>query len=217
MALTRKTMRLLLLLALLLPVFPLAAGAGGNKGESLDSTGHILVAYFSRTGENYAVGVVKKGSTHIIADMIAEKTGGDLFEIAPVNPYPDVYDKCVDAAKRERAGNARPEILNPPEDLSSYDTVFIGYPIWCGDLPMAVYTFLEKYDFSGKTVIPFCTHEGSGLSGTKSSIERACPGAAVLDGIAVRGREAQNEQKAADANVSDWLEKIGLLSGAAQK
>ena len=85
----------------------------------------------------------------------------------------------------------------------------IGYPIWCGDLPMAVYTFLESYDFSGKTVIPFCTHEGSGLSGTKSSIENTCSGVTVLDGLAVQGSVAQNEQEKAKEDVIEWLDKLG--------
>ena len=171
--------------------------AGGNTSEktedSTSSENKILVAYFSHTGENYNVGVIEKGNTHIIADMIAEETDADLFEIVTVNPYPDTYDECTDVAKQEQNDNARPEIINPPEDLDQYDTIFIGYPIWWGDLPMAVYTFLESYDFSGKTVIPFCTHEGSGLSGTKSSIENTCSGATVLDGLAVRGSVAQNE------------------------
>ena len=190
--------------------------SGENTSEetedSTSSDNKILVAYFSHTGENYNVGVIEKGNTHIIADMIAEETGADLFEIATVNPYPDTYDKCTDVAKQEQNDNARPEIINPPEDLDQYDTIFIGYPIWWGDLPMAVYTFLESYDFSGKTVIPFCTHEGSGLSGTKSSIENTCSGATVLDGLAVRGSVAQNEQDSARESVTKWLSDIGYAS-----
>ena len=190
-----------------------AEAAGENVSEETEggtsSDSRILVAYFSHTGENYNVGVIEKGNTHIIADMIAEETGADLFEIATVNPYPDTYDECRDVAKQEQNDNARPEIINPPANLDQYDTIFIGYPIWCGDLPMAVYTFLESYDFSGKTVIPFCTHEGSGLSGTKSSIENTCSGATVLDGLAVRGSMAQNEQDSARESVTKWLSDIG--------
>ena len=140
--------------------------------------------------------------------MIAEETGADLFEIDTVNPYPDTYDECMDVAKQEQSDNARPEIIDPPENLDQYDTIFIGYPIWWGDLPMAVYTFLESYDFSGKTVIPFNTHEGSGQANTKSSIERACPGATVLDGLAIRGSVAQNEQDEAKKDVAEWLERL---------
>ena len=179
-----------------------------EETDSGASDSKILVAYFSHTGENYGVGVIEKGNTHIIADMIAEETGADLFEIATVNPYPDTYDECTDVAKQEQNDNARPEIINPPENPDQYDTIFIGYPIWWGDLPMAVYTFLESCDFAGKTVIPFCTHEGSGLSDTKSSIENACPGATVLDGLAVRGSVAQNEQEEAKEDVIEWLDGL---------
>lgn len=142
---------------------------------------NILVVYFSHTGKNYNVGIIEKGNTHIIANMIAEETGADLFEIQSVNPYHDTYDECTDIAKQEQNENARPEFVGGVENMEQYDTVFIGYPIWWGDLPMTVYTFLESYDFSGKTIIPFCTHEGSGLSGTNRSIESACSGATVLD------------------------------------
>ena len=190
--------------------------AGDNTSEKTDgstsSDSKILVAYFSHAGENYNVGVIEKGNTHIIADMIAEETGADLFEIATVNPYPDTYDECRDVAMQEQNDNARPEIIGPPANLDQYNTIFIGYPIWWGNLPMAVYTFLESYDFSGKTVIPFCTHEGSGLSGTKSSIEKTCSGATVLDGLAVRGSMAQNEQDSARESVTKWLSDNGYAS-----
>ena len=183
-----------------------------SSDGSTSSDSNILVAYFSHTGENYNVGVIEKGNTHIIADMIAEETGADLFEIAAVNPYPDTYDECTDVAKQEQNDNARPEIIDPPENLNQYNTIFIGYPIWWGDMPMAVYTFLESYDFSGKTVIPFCTHEGSGLSGTKSSIENTCSGATVLDGLAIRGSVVQNEQDSTRETVTKWLSDIGYAS-----
>ena len=105
------------------------AAPATDSSEETDSgapDGKILVAYFSHTGENYGVGVIEKGNTHIIADMIAEETGADLFEIATVNPYPDTYDECTDVAKQEQTDNARPEIIDPPENLNQYDTVFIG-------------------------------------------------------------------------------------------
>lgn len=187
-----------------------------NGGGNTPSGGRALVAYFSHTGENYGVGVIEKGNTRIVAEMIAEKTGADMFEIKTVNPYPEGYDECTDVAKKEQNANARPEIVDPPENLDGYDTLFIGYPIWWGDLPMAVYTFLEKYGFSGKTVIPFCTHEGSGLSGTRSAVEKACPGAAVKEGLAIRGGVAQNSPEEAEADVTEWLSKLGIApsSGA---
>ncbi len=208
----------------LLLVFSLTAGAEeaaegdtevsqetSEAGTEEDTSGSSqLVAYFSHTGENYEVGVIEKGNTHIIADLIAEETGADLFEITTVNPYPDTYDECTDVAKQEQNDNARPELADLPENLDGYDTIFLGYPIWWGDLPMAVYTFLESYDFSGKTVIPFCTHGGSGLAGTEETIEDICSGATVLDGLAIRGSTAQNEQEQAKASVTEWLDELGL-------
>ena len=173
------------------------------------STSKTLVVYFSRTGENYSVGNIEKGNTHIIADMIADKMNADTFEITTVSKYPETYDECTEVAKKEKSENARPEIVGTVENMEQYDTVFIGYPIWWSDMPMAVYTFLEAYDFSGKTIIPFCTHEGSGISGTPSNIQTVCPNAKVItDGFEIKGRIAQNSQDEAKAEVEDWLADI---------
>lgn len=192
-----------------------------NDVTQSDSTGQaentdtnetkILVAYFSRTGENYGVGYIEKGNTHIIADMIAEQTGGDTFEIRTVTPYPDEYDECTEVAKQEQDENARPELAESVEGMEDYDVIFLGYPNWWGDMPMAVYTFLESYDFSGKTIVPFCTHEGSGLSSTESSIADSCPNAEVLDGLAIRGSVAQNSQDEAAESVTEWLRQAGFI------
>ena len=170
----------------------------------------VLVAFFSHTGENYAVGNITKGNTHIIAEMIAESTGGRLFEIAPVKEYPKTYDACVDVAKKEKEAGVRPAVK---EDIAveDYDAVFIGYPNWWGDMPMAVYTFIEKHRWAGKTVIPFCTHEGSGLSGTEKYVANACKGAKVEKGLAVRGAMAQNKQEQAKKAVAQWLEQLGIV------
>ena len=167
----------------------------------------ILVAFFSRAGENYAVGYIEKGNTHIIAEMIAAETGGDLFHIQPVTPYPDDYTECTEAAKRELNTNARPAIQGDAA-VEDYDIIFIGYPNWWGDMPMPVYTFIEKHDWQGKTVIPFCTHEGSGLSGTENKLKSACKGSTVLKGLAVRGATAQNKQEQARQNVKNWLSRL---------
>lgn len=156
-------------------------------------------------------GILKKGNTHIIADMIAEQVDADLFEISTVVPYPDEYEACTETAKQEQEEDARPELSATVENMEDYDVVFLGYPIWWSDMPMAVYTFLESYDFSGKTIIPFCTHEGSGLSSTDSSIAEICTGADVLDGLEMRGSVAQNSQDEALTAVTDWLDKIEIL------
>lgn len=110
----------------------------------------ILVAYFSRNGENYGVGEIEKGNTDIIAEMTSEETGADLFQIEIVNPYPTSYDECTEVAKQEQVSGARLELANSLRNLNDYDLIFLGYPIWWGDMPMLVYTFLESYNLAKK-------------------------------------------------------------------
>ncbi len=182
--------------------------ASSDTSETGSSDGtKVLVAYFSRTGENYGVGMIEKGNTEIIAEMIALKTGGDLFRIEPVNAYPAGYDECTKVAREEKDSNARPKLAAEVENINDYDVVYIGYPIWWSDMPMPVYTFLESYDLSGKTIVPFCTHAGSGLSGTVKSIRTVCPGATVKDGLAISGTVAQNDRANAEKQVAAWLGK----------
>ena len=164
-----------------------------------------LVAYFSRADENYDVGVVEKGNTEIIAEMIADEVGADTFRIQTVAAYPESYDECTAIAKQEREQGARPELSSTIANFDDYDEIYLGYPIWYGDMPMVVYTFLESYNFAGKTIIPFCTHGGSGLAGTVGSIQAACSGAAVLDGLAIAGTTAQNDPEDARDAVRMWL------------
>lgn len=167
-----------------------------------------LVVFFSHTGENYGVGNISEGNTHIIAKMIAEATGGSLFEIVPEKDYPhDSYDEVVEIAKQEKAQKARPAIKGDVK-VEDYDVIFIGYPNWWGDMPMPVYTFLEKHYWTGKVVVPFCTHEGSGLSSTEKYIAEACKGATVAKGVAVRGATAQNNREQARKSVNSWIEKL---------
>lgn len=163
-----------------------------------------LVVFFSRTGENYAVGNIKKGNTHIIAEMIAEETNGALFQIEPSKAYPEDYTECTEVAKKEVESKARPAIKGDMA-VEEYDVVYIGYPNWWGDMPMPVYTFIEKHNWHGKTVAPFCTNEGSGLSDTESKLKKACEGATILKGLAVRGTTAQNSQEQARKAVKAWL------------
>ncbi len=170
----------------------------------------ILVAFFSRTDENYGVGYIEKGNTHIIADMIADEVGADSFEIVRVTPYPKEYRACTDEASDEKAANARPALTATVSNFNDYDVIFLGYPNWWGDMPMPVYTFLESYDFSGKTVIPFCTHAGSGLSGTVRTLRSKLGGATVFDGFAIAGTTAQNDQSRAKQAVLDWLGNLDI-------
>ena len=165
-----------------------------------------LVVYFSHTGEQYAVGNITEGNTAVIAKMIAARTGADTFEITPEKPYPTVYKTCTEVAKDEQRKNARPAYKGDI-DTAGYDTIYIGYPIWWGDLPMVVYTFLESHDWQGKTIVPFCTHEGSGSAGTDSKIKRICKGASVKSPLAIRGSTAQNKRTEAQKSVDEWLKK----------
>ena len=169
----------------------------------------VLVAFFSRTGENYATGYIEKGNTHIVAEMIAEETGGTLFHIEPVTPYPEDYTECIQVAKKEKNENARPAVKADIK-TEDYDVIFIGYPNWWGDMPMAVYTVIGKHDWTGKTVVPFCTHEGSGLSGTERNLKNACKGATLLEGLAMRGNTAQNSRTQARQSITKWLESLDI-------
>ena len=174
-----------------------------------DSGTNILVAYFSRADENYSVGTIDVGNTQIIAEYIAAEVGADSFHIETVTPYPAGYDDCCDVAKQELNDKARPE-LTGTVDLEQYDIVFLGYPIWWGDLPMAVYTFMESYDWSEKIVIPFNTHEGSGSSRTYDAIAQALPDAMVLEGMAIQGKTAQEFSDDTRQSVRDWLDGLGF-------
>lgn len=210
----KKVLALLMAVALILSL----AACGGNNGTSKEETGSSkaadapaangksLVVYFSRTGEQDKVGVIEKGNTKIVAEMIAEKTGADTFEIVPKNDnYPMTFDALCDVAKEEQNNNARPEIKDTVKDFDSYSTVYLGYPIWWADLPMICYTFLESYDFNGKTIVPFCTHEGSADANTQKKIQDAVPKATVKDVLAVRGQDAQKNQNDVKKQIEDWL------------
>jgi len=171
------------------------------QGQQSSATGKkenkILVAYFSRTG-----------NTEVIANLIHESVGGDIFKIVTVDPYPTDYNACVEQARKELESNYRPKLATRVENMESYDVIFLGYPNWCGTMPMAVFTFLEEYNFSGKTIIPFCTHEGSGLGNSVRDIARLCPNSTLLDGLAIRGSNVRSAQTQKD--VADWLRKIGM-------
>lgn len=152
-----------------------------------------LVAFYSRAGENYFGGTMRyiaEGNTEKVAKMIADATGADLFHIEQKVPYAEDYNTCIAQAKQDLRSEARPELTGLPDSIDEYAEVYLGYPIYWGDLPMAVYTFLENFDWNGKTIHPFCTHEGSGLGRTPEKIGKACRGASVTKGLAVEGGSA---------------------------
>ena len=178
-----------------------------KDNAAMATTNKTLVVYYSRTGENYAVGNIAEGNTAIVAKMIAAKTGADLFEIKTVKAYAADYNTCIEEAKKELRDDARPEIVGDVADFAKYDTIYVGYPIWWGVPPMCVFTFFEKHDWAGKTVKPFATHEGSGLGGSVRAIKKALPAATVTDGLAIQGQTAQNDRPAAQAAVERWIVK----------
>jgi len=150
----------------------------------------ILVAYFSRPGNNYVSGNIVNlpvGNTEVLAKMIHGMTKGDLFQINTFKPYPLDYYETTELARKELRDKARPKLTNRIEDITSYNVVFLGYPNWWGTIPMPVATFLSEYDFSGKTIAPFCTNEGSGLGQSLNDIKKLCPHSTILKGLAVRG------------------------------
>lgn len=202
---------IIFILVLLLTSVPGFTKQSNNKNtiNFMETKQKTLVAFFSRADENYAVGYIKKGNTHIVAEMIAAETEADMFHIETVNPYPANYNECIEVAKREKQSKARPEIKGDVR-VEDYDVIFLGYPNWWGEMPMAVYTFIEKHNWQNKIVIPFCTHEGSGLSGTERRIQSACEGATVMKGIAIRGYTAQNEQETTRKTVQTWIKGLNF-------
>ena len=164
-----------------------------------------LIVYYSRKGENYVNGSIRnlsKGNTEVIAEMIADLTGGDLFEVETVKTYPADYYACIDEAKAELRQGARPELKAYPDSLDGYDTIFVGYPNWWGTMPMALFTLLEGIDLSGKRILPFCTNEGSGMGRSEFDLRKLCPGAIVEQGLSIHGAEAA----ASKPKVERWLQ-----------
>lgn len=166
----------------------------------------VLVAFFSRTGENFFPGgtkYIEKGNTHIAAEMIAEICGADLFEIKAKKEYSDVYKECVAQAIQEHGTNARPKLVETI-DVSAYDVIFLGYPNWCGTMPMPVWTFLEEQDWEGRVICPFCTNEGSGLANSIKDIANLAPAAELKDGLSIRGSQVQDAKE----SILEWIEGL---------
>ncbi|MTJ82255.1 MAG: flavodoxin [Telmatospirillum sp.] len=181
---------------------PLLSGRPPAFGAETEQD-KALVVYFSRTG-----------TTRVVAGRIHDLVGGDIVELRPVDPYPADYQAATEQAKREQESNARPPLATDVADLAPYRTLFIGYPIWWGTLPMALLTFLDRHDVAGRTVVPFCTHEGSGLGRSVRDIEARCTRATVRDGLALHGGTGGVATgDAGRERVAQWLRalKIGLV------
>lgn len=163
-----------------------------------------LIAYYSRADENYVSGQIKtldKGNTEIVAEIISRLTGADMFKIEQKTPYDKNYNECIAQAQADQKNDARPELVAFPDSIDEYDVIYLGYPNYWSTMPMAVFTFLEHFDFSGKTVKPFCTHEGSGLGSSIRDIQKLCPDAEVAKGLAIRGGSVLRSEK----DIEKWI------------
>lgn len=166
-----------------------------ENNESDLEAGNVLIVYFSQTG-----------NTETVANIIRDNVGGDIVKLETTEAYPSDYDELVDYAQQEQQEDARPELSTVIENIEQYDTIFLGYPNWWGDMPMAIYTFLDTYDLSGKTIAPFITHGGSGLSGTPENIQEEELNATVTEGLAIDGDEASDSSE----DIVEWLNSLGF-------
>lgn len=194
----------------------------GVKGDD-DTTekSRILIVYFTRADNVKqddkldavsSASITKNGDTiignmKIMADYIKETTGGEEFSIKTELSYSQDYDETTDQAKKEQQDDTRPKLISQVENMEEYDIIFLGYPNWWGTIPMPVFSFLESYDFTGKTIIPFCSHEGSGLGSGVSDIEKLCPDSVILEGLAICGSKV-NESK---NDITEWIDSLGIL------
>lgn len=163
-----------------------------------------LIVFYSRADENYVSGQIrtlKVGNTEIVADKIRKLTGADLFRLEQAKPYSKNYNECIAQAQEDQRRDARPELTAYPKSLDDYDVIYLGYPNYWSTMPMAVFTFLEHFDFTGKVIKPFCTHEGSGMGSSVKDIRRLCPGAKVEEGLAIQGGSAEREKE----EIEKWI------------
>ena len=169
-----------------------------------------LIAFFSRADENYfggAMRYVKVGNTEIVCDIMKDMIPADSFKIEMKNPYSPVYMTCIDQARKDLREKVRPELVSIPESIDDYDTVVLAYPNYWGTVPMAVVTFLEHFNFTGKTILPLCTNEGSGMGGSERDIRKYAPGAEIKKGLSITGSEAANSR----SSLRRWLSANGLM------
>jgi flavodoxin len=163
-----------------------------------------LVVFYSRADENYFSGTIKNlkvGNTEVVAGVIGELTGADLFKIEQLQPYSKDYNECIAQAQADQNRSARPELKAYPESLDEYDVIYLGYPNYWGTMPMAVFTFLEHFNLDNKIIKPFCTHEGSGLGSSQSDIKKLCPNSTVEKGLAIHGSNVQTSKSA----IEKWI------------
>lgn len=209
-------------LAMLAAGLLVSVSCNGNKSQnrltSEDSTedttaratpakkdGKVLIVFFSHAGENYSVGNINVGNTKLVADEIQKLTGGDIFEIVPEKSYDMPYNQLTKEAQKEAENNELPAFKGEVKDISKYDTIFVGGPVWWGTYPRVMFTFFKKYDLNGKTIIPFTTHEGSGLGSVVEDLKGQYPNATVTDGFSIAGHNVRGGMD----KVDKWLKGLG--------
>ena len=168
-----------------------------------------IVVFYSRADENYVNGMLKNlevGNTEVAAGIIQKFTEADMFKMEQLQPYSPNYNECIAQAQADQKRNARPELKNYPESIEEYDIIYLGFPNYWGTMPMAVFTFLEHFDFSGKIIRPFCTHEGSGMGSSVKDIQKLCSGAIVTEGIAIRGGNVERQAE----DIEKWIRQEEL-------
>ena len=168
-----------------------------------------IVVFYSRADENYVNGMLKNlevGNTEVAAGIIQKFTEADMFKMEQLQPYSPNYNECIAQAQADQKRNARPELKNYPESIEEYDIIYLCFPNYWGTIPMAVFTFLEHFDFSGKIIRPFCTHEGSGMGSSVKDIQKLCSGAIVTEGIAIRGGNVERQAE----DIEKWIRQEEL-------
>ena len=188
-------MKKILFVALCLAAL-LLTQAGVTAAENNSTSGKILIIYFSHTG-----------NTRAMASQIRELTGGDILEVVPVQPYPTNHKAVVDQALKETRAEYKPEIRTKIDNLEAYDIIFVGSPNWWNTIAPPVATLLSSYDFSGKTIIPFMTHEGTAMGRSESYIHKLCPNSKMLKGLPIRGRAVSQSKD----EVQAWLQSLGVV------
>lgn len=197
-------------LALIVAGLLMSVSCSGNdsvkKSETMGKSGKVLIVFFSHAGENYSVGNVKVGNTKLVADEIQRLTGGDEFEVVAEKNYDMPYDALTRLAKEETENGEKPPFKGEVKNIDEYQTIFIGGPIWWGTYPQVMFTFFDKYDLNGKNIIPFSTHEGSGLGSVVSDLKSIYPNATFKEAFSIYGHETRKDL----SKVSKWLKSLNL-------
>ena len=196
---------LALVVAGLLMTMSCSGNTGTKEKKVMEKNAKVLIVFFSHAGENYAVGNIKVGNTKLVADEIQKVTGGDEFEIVAERNYDMPYGSLTKLAKEEQERNEKPAFKGEVKDIDQYSTVFIGGPVWWGTYPQVMFSFFDKYDLNGKTIIPFTTHEGSGLGSVVEDLKKLYPNATFKEAFSIYGHETRNDL----SKVSKWIKSLG--------